>query len=349
MLSSRLIRRLRDERGISMIMALGTTLALSLTTAGMIQYTSGGVKHAASDNAGTTAYQLAEEGINNALATLNNQLDPDTGENTGIPVNDPASADVFWPPSPVNNSKIHWTHPEVRGSVDVTGELVIDEDAEEEYLWTITSTGTVTTGTTVRKRTLSRSVAVQGLNSGADASSWSRFYQDDPSTCLTINTVNFPTAVATRGDLCLINGGSVTGIATTVNAGGNVFISGPNVTSSVNYPDLASGTTWATPTGVNANGGTYATYPLGANATTNTLAITDFDFAIPSNAIIRGIRVEIEHRAPSRLRRRPERRRRLPDQDRNHDGRHRPRGDRLLVGRLRRELHVRQLVRPLGH
>ena len=78
-------------------------------------------------------------------------------------------------------------------------------------MWAITSTGKVKSGQAFQSRTLTRSVTVRGLNVGADGSSWSRFYQDDPSTCLTVDQVTIVTNFATRGPLCLVNGGAITG------------------------------------------------------------------------------------------------------------------------------------------
>jgi Tfp pilus assembly protein PilX len=299
MLIRRLFARLRDERGISLIMAMGIMCVLSMTTVGVVRYTSASVTHSGSDNAGTTAYQLAEEGINNAIAILNAQLDPDTGFNSGVSITDDTadpdtSESILFPPNTEN--KTFWVKPEVRGRIDLAADLVIDV-ASGAYYWNFTSTGTVTSGATVRKRTLTRSIEVLGLNAGATASSWSRFYQDDATTCLTVNTVNFPTAVATRGNLCLINGGSITGAGTTVNVGGSITISGPNVNSPTNYADIGSGTSWSSPGNIVSNNGVYTTYSVPAHGQSNTLTVRDFDFAIPSNAIIRGIDVEVDRYA----------------------------------------------------
>src|SRR5262245_19126293 len=63
-------RRLRDERGVALVMSLGTTTVLSIGLTGTIYMTSEGKRHAQSSNADQQAYALAEAGINNAIATL---------------------------------------------------------------------------------------------------------------------------------------------------------------------------------------------------------------------------------------------------------------------------------------
>jgi Tfp pilus assembly protein PilX len=61
---------LRDERGVSLVVALGIMLVLSLTTIGTIQYTSAGSRHSTLSRANTIAQSLAEAGLNNAQARL---------------------------------------------------------------------------------------------------------------------------------------------------------------------------------------------------------------------------------------------------------------------------------------
>ena len=62
------------------------------------------------------------------------------------------------------------------------------------YVWSLTSTGTAPnpTGGSPLTQTLHRTVTVQGISDGADVSAWSRFYQDSPTQCLTLDTVRSP-------------------------------------------------------------------------------------------------------------------------------------------------------------
>jgi PilX N-terminal len=68
---SRMLARLRDERGIALIMALGILFVLTITLTTVIYVTSASARHAEHSNAGQKAYALAEAGVNNALAVLN--------------------------------------------------------------------------------------------------------------------------------------------------------------------------------------------------------------------------------------------------------------------------------------
>ena len=151
-----------------------------------------------------SAYDLAEAGINDAKSVLYNQLNPDGSVKAGgtSPI-----TPTLLPPTTIQ-------YPDLHGSVTYSGTL-----DTSTYVWTITSTGKVKNGQSYQSRTLTKTVTVRGLNVGADGSSWSRFYQDSPSTCLTIDQETIVTNFATRGPLCLVNGGAITGANTTVDVG----------------------------------------------------------------------------------------------------------------------------------
>ena len=74
---SRTLARLRDERGIALIMALGILFVLTITLGTVIYVTSASARHAEHSNAGQKAYALAEAGVNNALAVLNANYPPE--------------------------------------------------------------------------------------------------------------------------------------------------------------------------------------------------------------------------------------------------------------------------------
>ncbi len=136
---------------------------------------------------------------------------------------------------------------------------------------------------------------MRGLVPGADLGSWSRFYQNDAAHCLTIDTVSMPAPVATPGDLCLINGGSITGAANSIDVGNRVFISGPVATGSVKYP--ATGAGWTNPTNVYSNNGVYATNVVAAAGIGSNQDSTNFSLGIPAGAQILGIKVQLERMA----------------------------------------------------
>lgn len=66
----RLLRQLRDERGIALIAALGIMVVLSMTTVTMVVYSSSNERHASLSEAQQLALALAEAGINNAQSIL---------------------------------------------------------------------------------------------------------------------------------------------------------------------------------------------------------------------------------------------------------------------------------------
>jgi Tfp pilus assembly protein PilX len=75
----RLRRRLRDERGIALVIALMTMTVLTLTAGTAIYYTTSSEHSAGLSLTRDQAYRLAEAGINNAMAILANPPDPNSG------------------------------------------------------------------------------------------------------------------------------------------------------------------------------------------------------------------------------------------------------------------------------
>ena len=68
--------RLRDERGIALVTALGVLFVLSLALVSIISYTSANSRTSAHGRSKQQAHALAEAGVNNALAVLYNADDP---------------------------------------------------------------------------------------------------------------------------------------------------------------------------------------------------------------------------------------------------------------------------------
>jgi hypothetical protein len=67
---NRLGVRLRDERGMALVMALGIMLVLTITLTTVITFTAAGARDSHRVNAGQKASALADAGVNNALAVL---------------------------------------------------------------------------------------------------------------------------------------------------------------------------------------------------------------------------------------------------------------------------------------
>ena len=107
--------------------------------------------------------------------------------------------------------------------------------------------------------------------------------------------MTFVTNVATKGNLCLTNGGTITGSGVSVDVGGTVTITGPDATSPVRPP--SAGTGWTTPTNVYTSNGAYATSVIAAAGTSPNQDTTGFGFTVPATAVVDGITVTVQRMA----------------------------------------------------
>jgi hypothetical protein len=269
--------KLRSERG----MALPLAVLVMATTSGMvvtvIQYSSSSGRTAQISKGRVSAQSLAEAGIANAFSILNNALDPKTLSTLPGP---PPAATVV---SMEGGTATYW------GAYNAS-----------TYKWTITSVGSVPnpTGGPALTRTLTRVAQVNGLNSGATVGAWNRMYHDNTTTCMTIEDVTIPTPIASRGDLCLVGTGKVTGASTTVEVGDDVRMT-RNTWQVNRSPATGVGTGWANPGYVVSSNGQKATDSIPLNTQSANLDATGFGFSIPSTATIVGIYAEIERMASS--------------------------------------------------
>ena len=290
--------RFRSERGIALVMALGLLTVLTISGTAVTYYATSNLTGTNTHKARGSAYDLAEAGINDAMAVLYNQLDPTTGAVKSGMVK--PTTTTLLPSTTIAYANVH-------GSVTYAGVLCTNTSctmpapyasctfATCPWWWVITSTGKVTNGHSYQYKTLERPVIVRGENVGSDGSSWSRFYDNDTSSCLNISDQTFVTNVATKGNLCLSNGGAITGANTVVDVGGNVVITGPDSSSGAKSP--SAGTGWTNPTNVYSSNNVYATNAIATNATGSNQDTTGFGFAIPSTASILGITVTVERNA----------------------------------------------------
>lgn len=200
----RLPRRLKGERGMALIMAIGITSVLGIVGATAVAYSTSGAQEAQQSGSRQSAFTLAEGGINNVMAVLNlptnNALDPETlpkCTNNEKKYSDPAA-------DRTNTSS--WRHSTIDGgTVDWCGTLV-----RKDALWYVTSIGNARnpnrTSTNVT-RTLEATVTVtptttQPLNNPV----WNYLYAGHTgSTC--DQSLNNNIAGASRmyvaGNLCL--------------------------------------------------------------------------------------------------------------------------------------------------
>jgi Tfp pilus assembly protein PilX len=65
-----MVRRLRDESGVALVMALAVMLVLSILVTATLAFTSSNSRDASLKRSGQSAYALAEAGLSSAQAQL---------------------------------------------------------------------------------------------------------------------------------------------------------------------------------------------------------------------------------------------------------------------------------------
>lgn len=182
------LRGLVDERGIALVMALGTLIVLSIVTVALLSYTSDNVRSVHYDGARQKAASLAEAGLNDAYSILSNATDP----------RNPASL----PPGSTTYDG---------GSASWSG--VINGDT-----WTVTSTSTVKnpSGAADVHRTVTGQLRI-GVDGTGWAPAWQYVYADSTTTCTDVkNSATISAPFYVRGDLCLKNSAALTASQITV-------------------------------------------------------------------------------------------------------------------------------------
>ena len=290
---SRALARLRDESGISLLMSLLVLTVLTITTTGMITYTSAGSRTASLERSTVSARALAEAGLNNGLSILSQavatSIDPTVNTATLLPAAAPGRRFTF-----------------AGGTADVWGTYTENAD---DGLWTINSTGTVAnpTGGQPVTRTLTQTVTVHGMNPGGIPGDWNRMIHEDPSpnNCLVIEDVEIPVPVRSGGCITMLGTAKITGAATTVDAGSNVTMVGALTSSQRSASTAAtaavgSSPAWSNPTYALTSNSQRATVSLsasGSGAQSGNLDVRNFGFALPAEAVIVGIEVEVDRQA----------------------------------------------------
>jgi hypothetical protein len=138
-LRSRALARLRDERGIALVMAIGIMMVLTIALGTTMYFTATSARYANRSNASQKAYALAEAGVNNAIAVLHVSYDPPaTPLWPGLASYLPAGQAAYNGGScsaPVNNCT-NW-------SGTLAGPFIATSTSPWHYEWRITATGTV--------------------------------------------------------------------------------------------------------------------------------------------------------------------------------------------------------------
>lgn len=182
--------RLTDERGIALMMTLGTMLVTSVVVVGVIQYSSAAGRGAGKSKADQGAYALAEAGINNAMAVLANP-DNNALNSTLLPARTSTyeAGTVTWS-GVFNSSNARWTLTSVSSVRNATG----------------------ATAAPVSRRIVAQVDVIPTLSQPLNSSAWNYIYsRSTGSTCdMTLQqsvAINSPLLVT--GNLCLENSASV--------------------------------------------------------------------------------------------------------------------------------------------
>ena len=190
-------RKLENESGIALVMAVGILAVLMVTGSTVIFYAGSNARSTEYSADDAKALNLAEAGMNYARAELWNAADP-TNPTT-----------ISGGPLTLEGGTVTYS-----GSYDTTTKL-----------WTLTGTGSYinpTGGTAPVSRTASSQVLVS--TTGGLHPAWGYLFADT-ETCTTLgNNLTIDAPIYVRGDLCMENSAVVTGDIVQVR--GNVEIKG---------------------------------------------------------------------------------------------------------------------------
>jgi hypothetical protein len=199
-----LVRRLRDERGIALVMALGITFVTSVVLISVIGFASANSRSTNWQNADQQAHALAEAGLNNALSVLHEAY------KDGRHFFEPGQ---LLPPrtSTYDGRTVTW-----RGAYCLAGSPAQDPlcAPNDHGLWKIVSTGSVPNptgpGAAPIRRTVSAGIpAVLPPSTPPGTELWNWVYSglpapDDTTCTMTIrNTVQVMSPLYVEGNLCI--------------------------------------------------------------------------------------------------------------------------------------------------
>jgi Tfp pilus assembly protein PilX len=262
-------RRLRNEDGIALVMALGITVVLIIFVAGMITFTSSGGRAAQLSAGDVQARQYADAGLNSAYSMLNYQLTATNGN--------PAAANLLGCNGATGasdtNGPSNCSAPAYKvicitassgcsagsvGSVSVygyysgTNPTTYNSVSVPASTWLLVSTGysrNPNTGSTMAK-TETATVTVSPLNSGAVAAVWNHIFLTAPlvpnqcSATFAGNNMTITDPLYVIGNLC-ITGQNTTVQETTqpvdLMVGGKLILSGSGTSAGTSTKSLTSG------------------------------------------------------------------------------------------------------------
>jgi type II secretory pathway pseudopilin PulG len=195
-------RRLADERGITLVLALGIMVVIGIASVSAATYARANSGQTRRSSADLTAHTLAEAGANLAYSALKASSSPT------LP-----SALPSTPAAPIAMNG---------GTVSYYG--AYDSSTQ---VWTLTGVGTAPNpaapGTTIVRESHLRARIGTGTVGGASNAAWRYIYSDDPNSCASLsNNTRISVPVYVQGSLCLNNSAVIDGPA--VQVGGTVTL-----------------------------------------------------------------------------------------------------------------------------
>jgi Tfp pilus assembly protein PilX len=213
------MRRLREERGLVLPMALGIVVVLTISVATAIYYTTENQRSAGYSGGKQVALALAEAGLNNTVSVLN------------LPDNNALKQTTL--PKCTGNAQSNWNRTDLAGGYALwCGDL----DLQNSW-WSITSIGFVRSpnnASTIRHKITSRVVVTPVLTEQLNNPAWNyMFVTHTGSTCdeTLSNNVSGASRLYVMGNLCLSQNVAIT--AESLVTGGNLVLqNGASVGSS---------------------------------------------------------------------------------------------------------------------
>jgi Tfp pilus assembly protein PilX len=247
--------RLRDERGIALVMAIGVSFVLALLGASVILFTTSNERHAKRQNATVTLYDIAQAGIDSAASQLGNLASDDPNRHSATFFSSMSAADRT---ATIDSGTVVWNG-------------TLTDTTPPYYNWRLTATATMPNPTkpgATMTRTLSADLPlVPDISQVPNTTTWKYIYSrsndSDPNTCdQTIqNNPGLTASFYVNGDLCLDNSSNVYG-PLPGNPTVDVVVKGR---AYLNHPATSLGTVTRPLSSIEVDGGCkYRTNPLHA-------------------------------------------------------------------------------------
>jgi Tfp pilus assembly protein PilX len=190
--------RLREERGVALVLSLVILLSFGIAVTTLIHYTTANTSSTSRQRADQQAYALAEAGLNNAISRLSAALDPRN------PSAVPSTTETLTTGTATSSGAL--TQNSVNCSVSPMS-CICFASWPTPCIWTLTATGSVRnpvggTATPVTRQ-VSQKVKIVYTN---DITIWKYLFSDATAGCMdTKNNALITAPLYVRGNLCLKN------------------------------------------------------------------------------------------------------------------------------------------------